>query len=66
MINKKIFLYLIFNYYFQFKINNLITTLFDKKSNIIVTVIFDNFKVTLQNFSISVLIEYSIKNVFVL
>ena len=52
MINKKN-LNLIFTYYFQFKINNLITTIFDKKSNIIVTIIFYNFKVTLQNSSIS-------------
>ena len=35
------------------KINDLITTIFDKKYNIIVTIIFDNFKVTLQSSSIS-------------
>ena len=39
MINIKIFLNLIFNYYFQIKINDLITTIFDKKSNTIVTII---------------------------
>ena len=35
------------------KINDLITTIFDKKSNIIVTIRLDNLKVTLQNSSIS-------------
>ena len=53
MINIKMFLYLIFNYYFQNKINDLITTIFDKKSNIIATIILDNFKATLQNSSLS-------------
>ena len=39
MINIKIFLHLIFNYYFQIKINDLITTIFEKKFNIIFTII---------------------------
>ena len=53
MISIKTFMYLIFNYYFQIKINDLITTIFDKKFNTIVTIIINNFKVTLQNSSIS-------------
>ena len=65
MFNIKTFLYLIFNYYFQIKINDLITTIFDKKSNIIVVIILNNFKVTLQKlFYFRVLIEYSIKMYF--